>query len=149
MSILKNSQKKMFSNENSKTAIFCEVSLRIRRYFCDQNWTFYGRKRQQSGQKSHSIWFFAISWIQCILIYPMYDNFNMSPTHSKIFRQIAQIDYYVTILSPCFWHFLFLKKIAQNLAKIMKHVLPCHPWRVYLKSQSVALQGNSWQSRKV
>mgnify|MGYP001798657662 CR=1 FL=1 len=149
MSILKNSQKKMFSNENSETAIFCEVSLRIRRYFCDQNWTFYGRKRQQSGQKSHSIWFFAISWIQCILIYPMYDNFNMSPTHSKIFRQIAQIDYYVTILSACFWHFLFLKKNAQNLAKIMKNVLPCRPWRVYLKSQSVALQGNSWQSRKV
>ena len=33
MSIFQNSQKKMFSNENSETAIFREISLRIRWYF--------------------------------------------------------------------------------------------------------------------
>ena len=33
MSILQNSHKKMFSNENSETAIFWEISLRIRGYF--------------------------------------------------------------------------------------------------------------------
>ena len=33
MSILQNSQKKRFSNENSETAIFCKILLRMRLYF--------------------------------------------------------------------------------------------------------------------
>ena len=33
ISILRNSQKKMFSNENPETAIFCKISLRIQWYF--------------------------------------------------------------------------------------------------------------------
>ena len=38
-------------------------------------------------------WFFAISWKESILNYPIHDIFNMSPTHFEKFRQIAQIDY--------------------------------------------------------
>ena len=38
-------------------------------------------------------WLFAISWIECILNYSIYGNFNMSPTHCENFNQIAQIDY--------------------------------------------------------
>ena len=33
MSPLQNSEKKMFSIEISETAIFCEIALRIQRYF--------------------------------------------------------------------------------------------------------------------
>ena len=95
-SILQNSQKKMFSNENSETAIFCKISLRIRWYFFQISVIKIelstGEKDRNIDKKVIQRWFFAISWIECILNYPIYDNFNMSPTHSENFRQIAQID---------------------------------------------------------
>ena len=97
MSILQNSQKKMFSNENSETAIFCEISLRIWWYFFQISVIKIelptGKKDINLDKKVIQHWFFAICWIERILNYPIYDNFNMSPTLCKNFRQIAQIDY--------------------------------------------------------
>ena len=96
MSILQNSQKKMFSNENSETAIFCEISLRIRWYFSQISVIKIelstGETDINLDKKVIQRWFFAISWIECMLNDPIYDNSNMSPKHCKIFRQIAQID---------------------------------------------------------
>ena len=59
--------------------------------FCDQNWTFDRRTRHQSSlyKKVVQRWFFAISWIGCILNYPINDNCNMSLTHCENSRQIA------------------------------------------------------------
>ena len=56
INILQNFQKKIISNKISETAIFCEISLRIRWYFSQifVIKTFYKRNRHQSCQKSHS-----------------------------------------------------------------------------------------------
>ena len=53
------------------------------------------QKKQTSiwTKKSFKVDFFAISWIECILNYPFYDSFNISPTNCEDFRLIAQIHY--------------------------------------------------------
>ena len=97
MSILEKSRKKMFSNKNSETAIFCKILLRIWWYFSQifviKIEVYTGETDINLDKKVIQRWFFAISWIECILNYPFYDNFNMSPTHCENSRQIAQIDY--------------------------------------------------------
>ena len=66
--------------------------------------------------------FFAISWIEGILNYPIHDDFNISPTHCEIFRQIAEIDYmyfvvwvrvnrgqiYISLQSHAAWNLLIV-----------------------------------------
>ena len=90
----KYSQKKIFSNENSETAIFC-ISLRIQWYFSQISVIkieiITGETDINPDKKVIQRWFFAISWKECMVNYPIYDNFNMSPTHCENFRQLAQI----------------------------------------------------------
>ena len=80
MSILKNSQKKMFSNENSETAIFCEISLRIQWYFSQISEIKIelstGEKDMNLDEKVIQRWFFAIFWIE----HTQLPNFNIPTT---------------------------------------------------------------------
>ena len=72
----------------------CKISLRIRWYFSVIDIELLlGETHINLDKKVDQHWFFAISWIECILNYPIYDNFNISPTHCENFRQITQIDY--------------------------------------------------------
>ena len=87
MSILQNSQKKMFSNKKSETAIICIWISLIKIGFSTEQTNFIFDKNLIE------LSFFAISWIECIFNYPIYDNLNMSARNCENFRQIAVIQY--------------------------------------------------------
>ena len=97
MSILQNYQNKMFSNENSETAIFCKIPLRISWYFFQISVIKIELSAGETGinvdKEVIQRWFFAITWRESILNYLIYYNLNMSPIHCEYLRQIAQIYY--------------------------------------------------------
>ena len=88
-------KRKCSQMENLELLFFPNFIAHLRIFifsFGDQNWIFYEENKLHFCQKVIKHWFFAISWIERISNYPIYNNLNMSPTNCESFAKISQIN---------------------------------------------------------